>query len=506
MTIYITRYKLLNAAGKVGTSSLFTVFFAVAASAVCSFVMLSYNKFYVFLQTQGPQTMKNPLRIFNIKKEERWPALAVFIYLAVLNGLAIYQHFEEFTRCGRIGYYSLFMKHFNLSGYDPFTYITLSDWRPLYSLERHPLLTVFIYPLTQLNHWLMGLTGMNCAVFIWATLLILLSLYSTLFLFRILREIVGISYRESLLLSAFFLSFAHIMVAVVAPDHFALSLFFLLLTLYVAGKAMHENRQMSTWKTAILLFLSTGVTTTNCVKIGLAQWFANGKRFFRPKSFLISMVVPMLLIGGGYALVNEYVQKPEQKRRDHTLAERLKKDATFRQTLAEAKKKTAHLHANAIMEGESFRWTDLQLSRSRSIIENLFGESLMLHEDHILQDVNKDRPIFVAYQNKLCYVIAIVMILLLVGGIVAGLRWRFMQLCLSWFGFDMLLHLVLGFGLLEVYIMTAHWAFILPIAAAFLLKRQQRPAMQQVLRFTFVFITVFMLAHNGLLFLRFMLH
>ena len=98
------------------------------------------------------------------------------------------------------------------------------------------------------------------------------------------------------------------------------------------------------------------------------------------------------------------------------------------------------------------------------------------------------------------------MMLLLAGGIVTGLRLRFMQLCLSWFGFDMLLHLVLGFGLIEVYIMTAHGAFILPIAAAFLLKRLQRPAMQQILRLTLVFCTVVMLAHNGLLFLRFMLH
>lgn len=472
----------------------------------CSFVVLIYHKFYVFLQTQEPQTMINPLRIFNIRKEERWPALAVFIYLSALNGLAIYQHFEEFTRCGRIGYYSLFMKYFNLSGYDPFTYITLSEWRSLYSIERHPLLAVFVYPLTQLNHWLMGLTGMNCAIFIWATVLIILALYSTLFLFRILREIVGISYRDSLLLSAFFLTFGHIMVTVVAPDHFALSLFFLLLTLYAAGKAILENRPLSTWKTASLLFLSTGVTTTNCVKIGLAQWFANGKRFFCPKLFLISMVMPMLLIGCGYAFINEYIQKPEQERREHTLAERLKKDVSFRKTIAETNEKTAHLHANAIMEGENFRWTDLHLSRPHSIIENLFGESLMLHEDHMLQDVNKDRPIFVAYHNKLCYVIAVVMMLLLVGGIVTGIRWRFMQLCLSWFCFDMLLHLVLGFGLIEVYIMTAHWAFILPIAAAFLLKRLQRPAVQQVLRLTLVFCTVFMLAHNGLLFLRFMLH
>ena len=36
--------------------------------------------------------------------------------------------------------------------------------------------------------------------------------------------------------------------------------------------------------------------------------------------------------------------------------------------------------------------------------------------------------------------------------------------------FDMLLHLGLGFGLNEVYIMTAHWAFIIPFAMAYLFK------------------------------------
>ena len=450
--------------------------------------------------------MRNPLCLFRIRKDERWPALVVFLYLIGLNALAISQHFEAFTHALKGGYYMHFMKDFGLSGYDPFTYITLSEWRPLYSLERHPLLSAFIYPLTQVNQWLMGLTGMNCAVFIWAAVLIILSLYSTLFLFRILREIVGIGYRDSLLLTAFFLTFAHIMVAVVAPDHFALSLFFLLFTLYVAGKAMSERRPLAAWKTAILLFLSTGVTTTNCVKIGIAAWFANGKRFFSPKSFAISIVLPMLLLGISYMAFNEWVQKPEQQRRTHTVNERLKKDATFRKTYAEQAEKNRHLQANAITKGDSFRWTDTQLSRGHSITENLFGESFMLHEDHLLQDVNKERPVFVAYHNKWCYVVGVVMMLLLAGGLVTAFRLRFMQLCLSWFGLDMVLHLGLGFGLNEVYIMAAHWAFILPIAAAYLLKRLQWPSLQRALRVLLLLICVFMLVHNGQLFIHFMLH
>ena len=130
----------------------------------------------------------------------------------------------------------------------------------------------------------------------------------------------------------------------------------------------------------------------------------------------------------------------------------------------------------------------------------------MLHEDHLLQDVNKERPIFVAYHNKWCYVVGVVMMLLFAGGLVTAFRLRFMQLCLSWFGLDMVLHLVLGFGLNEVYIMAAHWAFILPIAAAYLLKRLQWPSLQRALRILLLLICVFMLVHNGQLFIHFMLH
>ena len=51
-----------------------------------------------------------------------------------------------------------------------------------------------------------------------------------------------------------------------------------------------------------------------------------------------------------------------------------------------------------------------------------------------------------------------------------GRRSRLMWLLLSWFAFDMLMHVGFGFGLNEVYIMTAHWAFIIPIAIGFAIR------------------------------------
>ena len=448
--------------------------------------------------------MKNPFRIFKISKEERWPSVVILLYLLALNALAIYQHFEQFTKCGNLGFYTIFTKNFCLSGFDPYTYITLSQWRSLYVLSRHPLLAIFVYPFSELNQWLMDVTDMNCAVFIVAVVLVLLSLYSFLFLFRILRQIVEIGYKESLLLCTFFFSFAYIMVTVVAPDHFGLSLFFLLLTLYIAGRSIKDNKKMPSWATALLFLLSTGITTTNCVKIGLAQWFANGRRVFHPRSFLIAFILPSCLLVGSYLLIDEYIQKPEQERRDNALQERLK-DPKFKKDLEAFHRKQDKAHANAIMSGETFRWTDMKLSRSRSIVENLFGESLMFHDEKMLHDVNVDRPVFVAYTNYFCYVIVGIVLLLFILGIACGIKSHFFLLCLSWFGFDMFLHLVLGFGLQEVYIMTAHWAFIIPIAIAYTFKYFKNVEYQQTLKYIVLFLTIFLVTYNWNLYIHYML-
>ena len=457
--------------------------------------------------------MKAILKLFSIKKDERWAALLLTCYLVMLNVLAIQQHFEEFTCSEHVGFYSLFFQYFHLSGFDPFTYVILSEWRSLYVLSRHPLLAVFIYPLYTLNSCLMALTGFNCTIFIWSTVLVVLGVYSFLFLKRILHEIVGYNRGDSWLLVAFFASFGYIMLSLVAPDHFALSLFFLLFTLYVCGKVLvHHHVEISDWHIAILLFLTTGITTTNALKIALAQWFMRGRKFFRPKSFLISIVLPIVLVAGGYALVNEYIQKPEQERRERSIAQRMERDASFKKKLALSHAAAKKRHAKGLAEGENLYWVDLHLSRPRSIVENFFGESLLFHADHLFEDVNVSRPTFVSYRHPWCYSAVYIVLGLLIWSCIITFKNRFMQLCLSWFGCDVLLHLCLGFGLTEVYIMTAHWAFVIPIAFGFLCVRLQQQAQGRFMRqavpaFRLLIgsCTLLFFSHNLQLFITFML-
>jgi len=102
--------------------------------------------------------------------------------------------------------------------------------------------------------------------------------------------------------------------------------------------------------------------------------------------------------------------------------------------------------------------------------ENLFGESIQLHQKYTLCDVIRDRPVFVSYNWVVNYIVEGFIVLLFLGGIWAGKRSKLMWMCLSFFALDMILHIGLGFGINEVYIMTAHWAYVIPLCIGCLIK------------------------------------
>ncbi|MDD7067678.1 MAG: DUF6080 domain-containing protein, partial [Prevotella sp.] len=63
--------------------------------------------------------------------------------------------------------------------------------------------------------------------------------------------------------------------------------------------------------------------------------------------------------------------------------------------------------------------------------------------------------------------------------------------------FDAIIHYVFRFAASDVYIMTAHWAFIYPIGIAFLLKKMEnKRAISIVLTVSMLIITVMMWTYN----------
>ena len=455
-------------------------------------------------------------KLFKIKPEERIQSLVALGVIVLLNALFIYRMHDLFMQEGFGPYWKVFERELHLSGYDPLTYLGVTDWDVVYQVYRHPLLSFMIWPLYLLNEGLTWLLGVNCVQYLVAFLLTVCSYYSYIFLYRIHREVIALSRWDATLLTVFYFSFAYILMSVIVPDHFTISMFLLLITLYISGVCIQKGREFRWWQSAIFFYVTAGVTLSNGIKVFLSGFFVNLKDFFRPKYLLLAVVLPTVLLWGTavweyrtYVLPKEKARAEMKTRQEEALQKQVAAMSPEDRQTFEAKQARRELRlklqkekAGQPMEDYGFlKWTDISTSRWQSVYENLFGESLQFHRQHFLEDTLVGRPVFVRYDTMFNYIIEGLILLLALAGIWVGRKHRFLWLCLSCFGFDMFIHLVLGFGLNEIFIMAPHFMFVLPIATAYLFSRVR----WQWLRLTVVFLTIYLLVYNGYLLTDFLL-
>ena len=472
------------------------------------------------------------INTFRVKKEEVIPSLVILVLMASLNVLAVSKYYTAFSKTHQ-AIWGLFVKYYHVSGFDPITYCVLTEWEPKYNIYRHPLLTFFEYPFYLLNQGLAILFDKNMAQVIVAVLLVFFAYYTWIFLYRIIREIVGLGRTDSTLLSMFFYSFGYVMLTLMVPDHFAVSMFMLVTCLYVCGKAIQKGKQLKIWQTWIIFFLTAGTTLSNGIKVFLDALFVNKWRFFRPKYFLLAVIVPSALIWvfarweyKQYVWPREMAQLQKKraaaKKEDNKLLAQFKdttslKDSTqiakafkklkrrkmHEKYLADHKKMWNVNKGTPMGKGEFMQWTDESTSRIDALVENIFGEPIQIHKRYLLGDVLRDRPTVVRYDNALNYIVEGIIVLMFLAGILAGIRSKFFLMVLSGVTFDAVIHLGLGFGLNEVFIMSGHWIFVIPIAVAYLFRRIHGNMALAILRTLTLVLTLFLFAYNITLFISY---
>lgn len=342
---------------------------------------------------------------------------------------------------------------------------------------------------------------------------------------------------QAMLLSALLFSFGHVLLAGMAPDHFILSMMMLLLLLLVSLEKLQQQRPFTIAEALIFFIIIAGITLSNGVKVFicvlLVNWLTlsptrnkrssndvetqtarvsipllNGRGKGVGLVFLSLLFASALLWGIARAEYHYLVlpqekiahaKKAADKKRKQEAAARRKAEAekTFQMLIDQAQaagdtslfaqathrldsvrtakpKVRRNPYGKPIAKGEFMRWTDITTSRWSSAVENLFGEGIQLHRDYALGDVLRHRPVIVNYRSPVQYIIEAFILLLFLAGVWCGRRSRFLWIALACAAFDMLLHLGLGFGLNEVYIMSAHWIFILPLAMTYLFKAMEK--------------------------------
>ena len=435
--------------------------------------------------------------IFKVKKEERWLAFAMLAVFVTFNAMVIASHYHLYTMDAHGGFWSIFTKNFRMSGYDCWSWITVSGGRIHFVTSRHPLYLTFLYPLYLLNDWLIQNVGYNFAVYFMAVIIVFSAFYAVLFMYRVFREVLELRRKDARILTLLLFSFGHVLIPTMVPDHFVISLMLLSLTLYITGKKMKKGQLLTAWQSLVLTFFTAGMATSNGVKTLLAGLFTNGKKVFTCKFISIGVVLPLLLLLGIQQSQYYLLEVPQQAVVSHIESETLKKNP---QKVLEHKKQRdewqrTHL-GQPVGDGVITKLMDVSTPRIPTIVENFFGESIQLHQRSLLKDVSWERPIFVEYNWSLNYIIEAFIVLLFIVGIVFSYKQRFFKMLLAWFACDLTLHLILGFAVTEVYIMTSGWAFIIPISYGYLLKRLSMKWLK-LMRVALIMLTIYLWIYNA---------
>lgn len=435
--------------------------------------------------------------IFKVKKEERWLAFAMLAVFVTFNAMVIASHYHLYTMEAHGGFWSVFTKNFRMSGYDCWSWITVSGGRIHFVTSRHPLYLTFLYPLYLLNDWLIQNVGYNFAVYFMAVIIVFSAFYAVLFMYRVFREVLELRRKDARLLTLLLFSFGHVLIPTMVPDHFVISLMLLSLTLYITGKKMKKGQLLTAWQSLVLTFFTAGMATSNGVKTLLAGLFTNGKKVFTCKFISIGVVLPLLLLLGIQQSQYYLLEVPQQAVVRHIESETLKKNP---QKVLEHKKQRdewqrTHL-GQPVGDGVITKLMDVSTPRIPTIVENFFGESIQLHQRSLLKDVSWERPIFVEYNWSVNYIIEAFVVLLFIVGIVFSYKQRFFKMLLAWFACDLTLHLILGFAVTEVYIMTSGWAFIIPISYGYLLKRLSLKWLK-MMRVALIMLTIYLWIYNA---------
>ena len=441
-----------------------------------------------------------------------------FLIFALLNLLMLQFNYETWTTL-KYGPWTAFHKGFEFSGFDGFTYIVISEWRPLFELYRHPLLSLLIWPLSWVNEQLTDYYHINCAIYVVAEVWTLMSTATWWLLYRLIHRRIGLPVLHSLLLTAFYFSFAYVMMVTFVPDHMIWTQFLLLLTITLADRC---RGGMPWWQSLPLFFISSGITLTNGIKVWLIDMAASVQLSeirsprMRPSALIPTLfrrslpyLIPALMLGAAYYIQTETTQVAEHDHQDVMAKRRLELDKSFAQKVHRDSILQAKQHAKQISDNKLFAYTDNSIPRVPLLVHNMYGEGFILHEDSLLQDANKKvapRPVIIEYRHWWEYAMEAAIVLLFLGGLWAGRRERLLWLVLPMFAFDMFLHIGLRFAATDVYIMTAHWAFIIPLAVGMLIKRLRSgsKAVAAAVVIAIAILTAALWAHNVSLLIQYM--
>ncbi|MCC2590499.1 DUF6080 domain-containing protein [Chryseobacterium sp. MFBS3-17] len=309
--------------------------------------------------------------------------------------------------------------------------------------ERHPLAHYFFDMIRNVAKWISG--GKYDADF--RLTLALLSTaavsFTMLHLFKYLRNIIRLPVWICIFLVLFFSLFSTSILLSFTPETYTYTLFLLVLFNYYAALRLRKNQPVS--PAALILGTVTvgGLTITNAAKVFIPVLFENGL-FRRGKKFLSAAVRGIVAVAVFALLYLNRLNFDVQR--------------IFTKT------------------GEQYeKFSNPKITPLWDMITSWFWGGNMLFPSFVLRDYhNKKRfeykAIFMdVYTGWAPYLFAGLVFGLVIWGYVTNFKNKLVQILMVSFLVDVIIHVVMKFGLHTAYIYGGHFIFVVPLMLGWLI-------------------------------------
>lgn len=309
------------------------------------------------------------------------------------------------------------------------------------SMERHILMRHFSYLYILVGDLLQHLLGLKAKTILTVLICNTAITLSIIYVYRYIRKILNIQGLMSYFLASFYGFFSTNLILSFTPESFTFSVFLISFTLYYYSCSIKENQNVGFLSNAALAIGLGGITITNLAKGIIPMFFIKDK----PIRILIKIACICLIFGGIIILLRYYY------------ADEFGVIITIKNSFI----------SNALQKQENILYKIIDWFFIAPIyFPEIIQRPIQLFETSpIFPSINLDY-----FHNWYNYLFAIILYILLVAGIIRNFRERLLWLLIAMFSVDIIIHVIVGYGLQDPFIYGGHWVFIVPVLIGWLYK------------------------------------
>lgn len=303
----------------------------------------------------------------------------------------------------------------------------------------HPLFNLYSTPISLLLEFFGDLYHNHKIKTIgFATICNMMVVLSVVYVYRYLFEIAKVKNKIVLFLFVFFYSFSFTCLMLsFTIETYSFSIFVLSYFVYYYSKKIHKGEQLKASVNFLFCFVIGGITVTNTVK-GMIPMFFSGIKFTKAlkQVIIIGLILSMVFFAAIYhSDLYEFFM------------------IRFTQALPEANVKVSFLRGWEFLVGGSMLFPDVSIVSA--IIQREFAPE---YKDYFMYQIDA-----VGFSYIWEHIYTLLLSVLLFVPLFTDFKNKLVQLLFLLFAVDLIVHLVVQFGMHEGYIYGGHWVYVIPL-------------------------------------------